>query len=1702
MPICHQRITIFQEDDVTPLLGTVDGSGAVIEPTCSTDPLAARPYLLREMELAPATIDFKEGSASIGEMKVQILDKRTVPSDQSTGWFTALLSDVDGNQQLSGHRVLHEQQDANGVYYTVIDGVIGGYSLQSDYVTYDLTVRDIRDRERKMRIFTHNDKGISILPVGLSHDYGLVSSFEIFGAPVGSRYLKQQEEGLTAKYQVEPDTDGKTGIAVFTNYRLMDAMRSPYWNFYNSVLRFKRFAKPRTIDASIDTENWDFSEEANALLKDVIIQWRNSTAEPWNDVVDMPYIPSPHWHAGGYQVFMPVASITNTTNGIKAINKLKSSGIRINSDNPLTLPADGSTILVRVVLNTEPTIENPLYLEMTFGQLLKNIYDGVYSTTGTLPIRYDETIMNDLVLNTPLARIKITEPIDDARQWVEENIYKPLGMVPFLNREGKIAPIKYTLPEYDAVLTQLDDSVIVEGEWGNPHDNIVNKIEFTYYRDHLVLIDPDKPRRNSNTEFYEREVKLTFINDSVELLGEFPLDYDAIAVRAVADDTRSTNDPGEVSDEAGYWLARLRAKEMFDRFASGAQELTLSCMRSDPGVAALNPGDWVIVASTWMPNFDTGQRGINAIFQITSANDVDPLKRTFTLIEGGENLSVLAQPTIGSVTYDATRKAVDVAVTIAAGTGARVDFAVADGEPTVNSGAWSYAGRIFENGTIRIPNVPLGNTLWVRARSEAVRRRASAWTAAESIVLAGNPTIYTVEAEVRDGSDPEVRWAANADTLGVRIGYAVYGQNDNIPTALTTLGDFDAADVTKVLSSIRVEQFSKILVSVEGFAGWNGVAVTGLSGGTVHAFAERVSDSYIKPEVTIAKSQTTTQGTATVDILYDPQYRVVSMRSRSRVGRDGAWSAWTVDDVFPFEAVVDLAVGEPSTVEWEVLAVDQNGDQETISVGSTDFQGPTTVALIGDIEHISNIGGVATVRLHIANPFPDGNNVTVTYVASANIPAVNPVAGLTILGASVTDSLATTGYIDVEVTRPATGEGIGRITFFAAAVGRETYTDAFDIADISINFSGQATDLAGDTLPPNIIHSSLQDVGTLTELNVTGDVVAGGVMYASDFVLTGGSPGGGGGGGFNLASLLDVDVTGLASGSFLRYDGTVWVDANIVAADLPSHSADLLTSGTVASARISGDYLGITQLGTVTYTGLITTAASVAGTAGLRLPHGVAPTAPVDGDVWTTTAGMFVRINGVTIGPFGDGTGAGTVVGPAGATDNAVVRYDGATGTLVQNSVVTISDTGAIAGVTSITAGSFVRGGDGSAGAPTFSWGSDSNSGMYRIGENIIGFAAAGVEQWRYDINGLTIKALTMAGALTGVTTGAFSSNVTIGGTLVNTGAATFNTIVNINTSGTTIIRASNPAGGVNARAWDWRIPTNGDLEFRSIQDDGTTVVTGLRISHAGIVTVPANIAMAGALTGVTSITMSGAITGNTGVTSTGTGQFSVLRTVNTGFTATYAASASGSYVNASGATNSYRIMVNTVVRATFSPTAITFVGPLAISGALTGITDLTASSGLNAAIVALTQSGFTTHITSNASGSYVNAVGATNQLQLLVNSAQKVVITGTLATSLVDITAPDFILSSDIRLKKNIVPIHDALDSIEGLDTVIYRMKSGGRFRSGFIYQNVKEKFHVAAYEDIDGFGGVSYDQMTPLLAAGIKELLQRVKALEARNA
>jgi hypothetical protein len=92
------------------------------------------------------------------------------------------------------------------------------------------------------------------------------------------------------------------------------------------------------------------------------------------------------------------------------------------------------------------------------------------------------------------------------------------------------------------------------------------------------------------------------------------------------------------------------------------------------------------------------------------------------------------------------------------------------------------------------------------------------------------------------------------------------------------------------------------------------------------------------------------------------------------------------------------------------------------------------------------------------------------------------------------------------------------------------------------------------------------------------------------------------------------------------------------------------------------------------------------------------------------------------------------IVGMAGAgtaTDNAIARFDGTTGKIVQNSVVTIADsTGDIAGVGSITVGA------GAAGTPSITTTGDTNTGIYFPAADTIAFTEGGVEAMRIDSSG------------------------------------------------------------------------------------------------------------------------------------------------------------------------------------------------------------------------------------------------------------------------------------------------------------------------------------------------------------------------------
>lgn len=165
-----------------------------------------------------------------------------------------------------------------------------------------------------------------------------------------------------------------------------------------------------------------------------------------------------------------------------------------------------------------------------------------------------------------------------------------------------------------------------------------------------------------------------------------------------------------------------------------------------------------------------------------------------------------------------------------------------------------------------------------------------------------------------------------------------------------------------------------------------------------------------------------------------------------------------------------------------------------------------------------------------------------------------------------------------------------------------------------------------------------------------------------------------------------------------------WVTAQGYLTSAPVTS---VAGKTGAVSLVVGDVSGAAALAGATFTGLVTTVASTTTTAGLNLPHGTAPTTPVNGDVWTTTGGTFWRQNGSTkqamnlgdtqtvsgnitfsnaSGTFGSSTAAGTINVASGATVSASTKTVNI-GTAGVSGSTTNINVGPVAGASTTTIG-------------------------------------------------------------------------------------------------------------------------------------------------------------------------------------------------------------------------------------------------------------------------------------------------------------------------------------------------------------------------------------------------------------------------------
>lgn len=185
---------------------------------------------------------------------------------------------------------------------------------------------------------------------------------------------------------------------------------------------------------------------------------------------------------------------------------------------------------------------------------------------------------------------------------------------------------------------------------------------------------------------------------------------------------------------------------------------------------------------------------------------------------------------------------------------------------------------------------------------------------------------------------------------------------------------------------------------------------------------------------------------------------------------------------------------------------------------------------------------------------------------------------------------------------------------------------------LAVTVGGQALFLGGSSLN--------QGNGNRIQLATSGTPGVSGQCAQFDanlnIVPSGGGCGAGGGSGTVSSGLINqlgfyaaggTTISGLATAN----NGMLVTSGGGV----PSISTTGPSGMTFPAPTISNANLtGTATASAITLTAALTTAASGVGGAFFNLPQGTAPTVPVNGNKWATSAGEFGRFNGVTIGPY------------------------------------------------------------------------------------------------------------------------------------------------------------------------------------------------------------------------------------------------------------------------------------------------------------------------------------------------------------------------------------------------------------------------------------------------------------------------------------
>lgn len=595
-------------------LSIYDDAIETIDWEASTDPDHAAPYLIAPQNYAAQEIDPVRCTAQIGTITVGVIDVPQIQGDQSTGWMTARVHD------LLGRRCRLRRYINSSVGYVVIaDGPAGPPHMDASYAAYRWTIRDTRETERKLTAFLEGGVA-TIVPKGALYGFGEYTTDydeathrllpRVIDVPVTGEYLLQHIVGIPGVHWV-----GVVDLASL---------------FTSDVVNLDQAAQDAIQTSQISTGRY------GCLTADIL--WRVAGDTIWN--VARPTSPA--------HFVEPFAGRTDgLDSGGNPVQKLSFVTLFVDEIIPPGFPtSDGGSIECIVRYRGPASTDFPYYVEGPLGDVLRNLYTGVYTLAAKAEIEgllYDPDDLDHVPIGGFRSRVRYdsgkldtmldhvllrqTSPIADARGWAETILYAPSGWVPCLDDTAAISPINRSLPTFTDHV--VDDDVTVPNPNWQTGETTVSQIIYTYPRYFL----PADPNVNTDPDtLATRQVILEFSDGESQLrYGEQIQEYDASAFSAVGDE-----DGFSLSGivETASLMAQNAKFDVLDRYRAGAQSITVLARRDRLPNALV--GDWVPWSLMHLPDRLTGLRGSSAsLAQILSLRDDDCVWRTLVLEESG-----------------------------------------------------------------------------------------------------------------------------------------------------------------------------------------------------------------------------------------------------------------------------------------------------------------------------------------------------------------------------------------------------------------------------------------------------------------------------------------------------------------------------------------------------------------------------------------------------------------------------------------------------------------------------------------------------------------------------------------------------------------------------------------------------------------------------------------------------------------------------------------------------------------------------------------------------------------------------------------------------------------------------------------------------------------------------------------------------------